>query len=656
MMFPKFSGFRIANPTVVALSLFLDNKRGRQSLLLIGTAFVWGTTLLWPGMAQTSLDATLSGDQVSPSVPALPSNLSVIYVDAASGSDTNGDGSRNAPFQTITYALTQAGAGVLVQLLPGEYTEASGETFPIELPKGVILRGDEASLGEGYLISGGGTFISPTLARQNIALLAQPGSQVRGVSIRNEGRRGYALWLESSDASVYNNSFVGSIHDGIFMTGASAPHVEGNRFYKNGANGISILGTSTPKVINNLFQETGFGIMIDQKSSPLVQDNRILQNRSGVIVGGSAQPKLRGNLISRNLEAGIVAISQGSPDLGTPNDPGNNRFEGNGQLDIHNSTRGISLVAFGNSLAGETKGEVSLSGQAIAQAAATAPQEVAEGSLSLPPTPVQSAPTPPPASAASPAPLAATLPSPPPVASPAPLAATLPSPPPAASPAPLAVTLPSPPPAASPAPLAVTLPSPAPAASPAPLAVTLPPPTLAPTTPAPVSRPAVAPPSQPSTSGNGEVLEFKAVPFTPDANPAATAAPVTPSASTPDEVTTEPDQSLTDITTLLPPPNRRPASPPPLAQASPPPASTSAPPLAASNNNAAQFRVLVIPSASDNLQKLQELVPDADETIFNGRSVWQAGLYNNRSSAQSVLDQLLDAGFEAMAEMIFSAN
>lgn len=627
-MFPKFSGFRITDPAVVALSSFLDTKRGRQGLLLIGTAFVWGTTLLWPGMAQTSLDATLSGDQASPSVPALPSNLSVIYVDAANGSDTGGDGSRNAPFQTITYALTRAGAGVIVQLLPGEYTEASGETFPIELPKGVILRGDEASLGEGYLISGGGTFISPTLARQNITLLAQPGSQVRGITMRNEGRRGYALWLESSDASVYNNSFVGSIHDGIFMTGASAPQVQGNRFYKNGANGISILGTSTPTVVNNLFQETGFGIMIDQRSAPVVRDNRILQNRSGVIVGGSAQPILRGNLIGRNLEAGLVAISQGAPNLGTPEDPGNNTFDGNGQLDIHNSTRGLSLVAFGNSLSGETKGDIQVSGQAIAQAAAAAPQAVAEGGLSLPETPIQSAPATPPPAAASPAPLAATLPSPTPP----------PTPPPAPSPAPPVPTPQTPPPTPIP-------------------------PRLTP--PAPVSSP-----SAPGNTSNADVLEFRAVPFTADAeSPTPSAAePPTPTSSEPETPVAAPQEPLMDITTLLPPPNRRPSPPPQPTQVT-----ASAPPLAptpeaapaapttpsqavASNSNGAQFRVLVIPDASDNLQQLQQLVPNAAETVFNGRNVWQVGLYTSRSSAQSVLDQLLDAGFEAMAEMIFSAN
>lgn len=68
---------------------------------------------------------------------------------------------------------------------------------------------------------------------------------------------------------------------------------------------------------------------------------------------------------------------------------------------------------------------------------------------------------------------------------------------------------------------------------------------------------------------------------------------------------------------------------------------------------ATQFRVLVTPKSSDDLNRLRQLIPEAVETVFNGRTVLQAGLYDSRSQAQSVLDRLLDAGFEAVAEMIF---
>ncbi len=73
----------------------------------------------------------------------------------------------------------------------------------------------------------------------------------------------------------------------------------------------------------------------------------------------------------------------------------------------------------------------------------------------------------------------------------------------------------------------------------------------------------------------------------------------------------------------------------------------------ASDPTAAQFRVLVTPNGEADLTQLQEIVPEAVETSFNGRNVFQAGLYESRSAAQAVLDQLLDAGFDAVAEMIF---
>ncbi|MFT0796752.1 DUF1565 domain-containing protein [Synechococcus sp. H70.1] len=367
--------------------------QGSTMLTRLAASFLLSTTLLLaakfdPGWAQTSLDTSLVEKQALPQAPPLPDDRPVIFVDAANGSDTQGDGSRNNPFKTITHAIGRAPAGSIIQLLPGIYSAESGEVFPIRLKAGLILRGDESTLGEGYLIDGGGTYMSPTLARQNVALVAESGSEVRGVTLRNQGRRGYALWIESASPRILNNSFVGSIHDGILIAGASNPWIEGNRFYKNGANGISVLGTSQPTIVNNLFQETGFGLTIDQRSAPMVRNNRILQNRTGIVVGGSARPILRNNLIARNLETGLTAITNAQPDLGTASDPGNNIFEGNGQYDIHNATRGLRLNANGNQLAGKTKGELDLAGQTtVAALPSSARPPIAAGGLTLPSAP-----------------------------------------------------------------------------------------------------------------------------------------------------------------------------------------------------------------------------------------------------------------------------
>jgi parallel beta-helix repeat protein len=568
----------------------LRAQRHRSAMLTrLATSLLLGTTLLLaakldPGWAQTSLDTGITGEQTLPQAPPLPDNRPAIFVDAANGSDTRGDGSRNNPFKTITYAIQRAEAGSVIQLFPGVYSEESGETFPIRLKAGLTLRGDESTLGEGYLITGGGTYMSPTLGRQNVALLAETGAEVRGVTLRNQGRRGYALWVESASPRILNNSFVGSIHDGIFIAGAANPWVEGNRFYKNGANGISVLGTSQPTIINNLFQETGFGLTIDQRSAPIVRNNRILQNRTGVIVGGSSRPILRNNLIAQNLETGLTAITTAQPDLGTATDPGNNIFEGNGQYDINNATRGLRLNANGNQLRGKAKGDLDLSGQTtVAALPDSAPRPIAPGTLALPSAPSQ------PATPRDPRPAAETP-------------STLP-----------VVTVPQ-----------STDPSPVASLS--------------------GSGGRVLPnvPAQPADT-QPQAQEFVAVPFTPDGS----TAPAQPA----DPVPRPPSAPLTDITTLLPPPARRPSTGIPTTPSAP--TTTPVAPPVAAVGSATQFRVLVTPKSSDDLNRLRQLIPDAVETVFNGRTVLQAGLYDSRSQAQSVLDQLLDAGFEAVAEMIF---
>lgn len=578
-------------------------QRYRWAMLTrLATSLLLGTTLLLtakldPGWAQTSLDTGITGEQTLPQAPPLPDNRPAIFVDAANGSDTRGDGSRNNPFKTITYAIQRAEAGSVIQLFPGVYSEESGETFPIRLKAGLTLRGDESTLGEGYLITGGGTYMSPTLGRQNVALLAETGAEVRGITLRNQGRRGYALWVESASPRILNNSFVGSIHDGIFIAGASNPWVEGNRFYKNGANGISVLGTSQPTIVNNLFQETGFGLTIDQRSAPIVRNNRILQNRTGVVVGGSSRPILRNNLIAQNLETGLTAITNAQPDLGTATDPGNNIFEGNGQYDIHNATRGLRINANGNQLRGKAKGDLDLSGQTtVAALPDSAPRPIAPGTLALPSAPSQ------PATPRDPRPAAETP-------------STLP-----------VVTVPQ-----------STDPSPVASLS--------------------GSGGRVLPnvPAQPADT-QPQAQEFVAVPFTPDGS-TAPAQPVGPAPAAP--VPRPPSAPLTDITTLLPPPARRPSTGIPTTPSAPTTTPVAPPVVAVGNDSvsptrtATQFRVLVTPKSSDDLNRLRQLIPDAVETVFNGRTVLQAGLYDSRSQAQSVLDQLLDAGFEAVAEMIF---
>jgi len=308
---------------------------------------------------------TLSPTQTTPTTPStnqVPATTTVIYVNPQTGSDSAGAGSTAAaPYRTITYALSQAQAGTAIQLAPGNYSSETGEVFPLTIRQGVTLRGDDASKGQSIVITGGGEYVSPTFARQNVTVRAENNSAVSGVTITNPNTRGTALWIESANPTVTNNTFVESNRDGIFVTGSANPKIEANVFSRNGGNGISIARSAQGEIRNNTFQDTGFGLAIGGASSPLVADNQIKENQDGIYISESARPILRSNVIENNKRDGIVATINAQPDLGTAESAGNNIIRSNERYDVYNATRGNTLLAVGNTLdAKRTSGKVNL--------------------------------------------------------------------------------------------------------------------------------------------------------------------------------------------------------------------------------------------------------------------------------------------------------
>ena len=271
------------------------------------------------------------------------------------GSDTNVNGSQSQAFRTLTAAIAaNPQEGTIFQLDAGTYSDSNGETFPIRLPRGAVLRGNPNSNGSDVIISGGGRFVSSTFASQNIAIVAANNSRIEGVTVTNNNPRGYGLWLESSrNVSIINNSFSRSTHDGIFLTGSANAYIGNNLFTGNTGSGISAVGTSTGEIRENRFDNTGFGLSIGQQSQVALINNQITRNVDGVIISNTAQPTLRGNTIADNQRNGLVVLSGSSgsprPDLGTTVSLGNNRFSNNREADINNATT-IPLTAVGNQI------------------------------------------------------------------------------------------------------------------------------------------------------------------------------------------------------------------------------------------------------------------------------------------------------------------
>lgn len=284
-------------------------------------------------------------------IAPVPTTGKVIYVNPQTGSDSAGASTSEAtPAKTITAALNQAQPGTVIQLAPGNYTSETGEVFPLTLKPGVILRGDESSKGQNIVITGGGNFVSPSFARQNVTVLAEKDTTISGVTITNPNTRGTALWIESANPTVTNSTFANSNRDGIFITGTATPKIESNVFTKNGGNGISVARAAAGEIRNNVFESTGFGLAIGGTSTPLVENNQIRQNKDGIYISESGSPILRGNIIEKNDRDGVVATVNAQPDLGTAESSGQNSIRGNKRYALYNATRNNTLVAVGNDI------------------------------------------------------------------------------------------------------------------------------------------------------------------------------------------------------------------------------------------------------------------------------------------------------------------
>ncbi|MCS7031367.1 MAG: DUF1565 domain-containing protein [Gloeomargarita sp. SKYG116] len=274
----------------------------------------------------------------------------VLYVHPTSGQDTHNGQTPQTAFKTITRALQFAEPGTLIQLAPGKYSAETGEKFPIQLKPGVILRGNEATRGEGIVIEGGGQFVSRLFARQNATILASENSVILGVTVTNRNVRGTAIWVESTNPFIRNCTFTDNHREGVFVTGEGMPRIEDNLFVRNGGNGVSFTRAAKGEVRRNWFIQTGFGLAIGGVASPLVADNRIEYNVDGLVISDVARPILRGNRIAFNRRTGMVVIAGAQPDLGNSASPGNNTFHSNGNHDLQNATRNVVLTSVGNRL------------------------------------------------------------------------------------------------------------------------------------------------------------------------------------------------------------------------------------------------------------------------------------------------------------------
>jgi parallel beta-helix repeat protein len=320
-----------------------------RSSILCFTLGVGMVTTALLGIADTAIAQPEAPNQM-PMGEKTMSQVNVLFVNPSVGDDKLGNGGERAPLKTITQALQLAKPNTVIMLSIGTYSTQTGEVFPLILKRGVSIQGDSRNLGRDLQIQGGGDYLSRSFGGQNATIVGANQARLSGVTVTNPNRRGYGLWIESSNPVIVENTFTGNTQDGVSVNGSSAPTISKNYFYRNGANGITIDGNSSPQVRENVFEQTGFGINIAKNATPMVVGNQIKDNRAGIVVQANARPILRNNVIEGSKEDGLVAIAQAMPDLGNASEPGGNQFRNNARYDINALAAKQVITAAGNSL------------------------------------------------------------------------------------------------------------------------------------------------------------------------------------------------------------------------------------------------------------------------------------------------------------------
>ncbi len=271
-----------------------------------------------------------------------------LYVNSNYGND-NAQGSQTAPLKTLTCALKLTQKGTIIQLSPGIYNEEMGEIFPLIIPEGVIIQGDENNRGKEIQVIGSGEYISPIFKQQFVTILITGLGEVRGVTIINPHQKGTGIWIESTNPFIAHNTLINCGREGIFVTGNSKAIIENNVFEDNGSSGIFLVRNAKGELRHNLCQNTGYGIAMTDDTAPLLADNQLLDNRVGIHLLRNAKPVLRRNLMEHNQNGGLIIAGEAQPDLGNIQDPAGNIFKNNANIDLKNKTK-FTIVSVGNDL------------------------------------------------------------------------------------------------------------------------------------------------------------------------------------------------------------------------------------------------------------------------------------------------------------------
>jgi hypothetical protein len=295
-------------------------------------------------------------DAGAPDAPAPDADPSTfLYVDAINGSDFN-TGSAASPYKSITKAIGEVEPGGVIFAAPGVYDAANNETFPIILPEGVALVGDEDNKGEGPTATEivGDGLIQDT---DHAAVVLSEGSQLLGFKI--------SVGTTLSTCGVNSTGVTAQVRDNTFAAGYCGARIEGEgnslirgNVFKTWAYGVVAQPfTGQPLIDANLFESPNLPLYMNGSGEGFatikgntvdgagntncvagmslfqgnhrVEDNVITTQtnfNSGCINVSYGAPVVRNTTCNIPSGPGVVVENDAEPHFGVYDDPGNNVF------------------------------------------------------------------------------------------------------------------------------------------------------------------------------------------------------------------------------------------------------------------------------------------------------------------------------------------
>jgi len=259
-------------------------------------------------------------------VLSLPAFGAELWVDAVNGSDQNDGTSEEQAFKTITYAIGQASPAekdpATINVLPGTYDSALGESFPIFLKSYMTIRGykmEEEQAGVAALVSAKGSGYSAFSADQLTSVTISGLTIKEGGSLKTYGGGIHcygAVGFVVKDCIFEEN--IGDLGGGIYIADSQGVEITNTKFSGNrAAYGAGIHAyNSDPKITKCSFTngwteitdaETGYGGMGGgiylEDSSPEIQSSSFDNNRAvsgGAIACSKSSPTIKGCTFTDN--------------------------------------------------------------------------------------------------------------------------------------------------------------------------------------------------------------------------------------------------------------------------------------------------------------------------------------------------------------------